>query len=159
GWTAVTPTLWTERVTLNAGGTVPDSAATPPLPVGNYTFRALYFGDSNYLPSFSAVEPLTVSQASPMLTTTPDLTTVTLGGTIPPTLTDTATLSGGFNPAGSIAFQLFQGGALVHTETVSVHGNGSYTTPMGFTLPSSGTVAGNYQWVASYSGDANNNPT
>jgi uncharacterized repeat protein (TIGR01451 family) len=40
---------------------------------------------------------------------------------------------------------------------VPVHGNGSYTT-MGFQLPTSGTVAGNYLWVSSYSGDGSNNP-
>jgi hypothetical protein len=44
----------------------------------------------------------------------------------------------------------------VHTETLTVTGNGSYTTPTGFTLPTSGRVVGVYQWFASYSGDANN---
>ena len=43
------------------------------------------------------------------------------------------------------------------TETVTVSGNGTYTTPTGYTLPTTGTVTGTYQWVASYSGDANNN--
>jgi uncharacterized repeat protein (TIGR01451 family) len=42
----------------------------------------------------------------------------------------------------------------VDTETVAVNGNGTYTT--GFTLPSTGTVTGTYQWNATYSGDANN---
>ena len=46
----------------------------------------------------------------------------------------------------------------MYTETVTVSGNGTYTTPIGFTLPTSGTVIGTYQWVATYSGDANNNP-
>ena len=36
-------------------------------------------------------------------------------------------------------------------------GNATYTTPTGYTLPTTGTVTGTYQWVASYSGDANNN--
>ena len=70
------------------------------------------------------------------------------------TLTDTADLEGGVNPTGTIKFELFQGGTLVHMETVTVHGNGSYTTPMGFTLPGSGTATGTYQWDAAYSGDA-----
>ena len=34
-------------------------------------------------------------------------------------------------------------------------GNGTYTAT-GYTLPTSGPVAGTYQWNASYSGDANN---
>ena len=44
------------------------------------------------------------------------------------------------------------------TESVAVHGNGTYTTPTGFTLPTTGTVTGTYQWDASYSGDGSNNP-
>ena len=40
---------------------------------------------------------------------------------------------------------------------MTVAGNGTYTTPTGYTLPTTGTVAGTYQWVVSYSGDANNN--
>ena len=44
------------------------------------------------------------------------------------------------------------------TESVTVNGNGTYTTPTGFTLPATGTVTGTYQWDASYGGDANNNP-
>ena len=38
-----------------------------------------------------------------------------------------------------------------------VNGNGSYTTTIGFTLPTTGTVTGTYQWDATYSGDPNNN--
>src|SRR5262249_54996335 len=43
-------------------------------------------------------------------------------------------------------------GMVVDTEAVTVAGNGTYPTPTGF-LPS---AAGTYQWVASYSGDDNN---
>src|SRR5262249_42269631 len=98
--------------------------------------------------------------ASPMLVTVPSETVVELGDAPPPVLTDTAVLSGGFNPTGTITFTLiFTGGSTpVVTQTGSVNGNGAYTTSPGFTLPSSGTVAGTYQWVASYSGDANNTP-
>ena len=39
-----------------------------------------------------------------------------------------------------------------------VNGNGTYTTPTGYTLPTTGTVTGTYQWDASYSGDGNNKP-
>jgi Ca2+-binding RTX toxin-like protein len=44
-------------------------------------------------------------------------------------------------------------GASVETETATVNGPGTYTTPGGW-LPS---ARGTYQWVAVYSGDANNN--
>ena len=53
------------------------------------------------------------------------------------TLKDTADLAGGFNPTGTITFTLFLNGGStpVDTETVTVNGNGTYTTPTGFTLP------------------------
>src|SRR5262249_57216830 len=53
---------------------------------------------------------------------------------------------------------LFHNGTQVDRETVAVNGNGGpYTTPTGFTLPSSAAATGTYQWNASYSGDSNNN--
>src|SRR5205807_8698245 len=73
-------------------------------------------------------------------------------------LNDTATLSGGFTPRGTIVFTLFApNGAVAYTDTVSVSGNGAYDTsigsnPGGF-LPS---VTGTYNWIAVYSGDPNN---
>jgi uncharacterized repeat protein (TIGR01451 family) len=84
---------------------------------------------------------------------------VTLSATAP-TLKDSATLAGGSNPTGSIVFTLFYNGGTtpVDTETVGVTGNRTYTTPTGYTLPTSGTVTGIYQWDATYSGDNNNNP-
>ena len=77
-----------------------------------------------------------------------------------PKLTDSATLAGGYNETGAITFTLYYNGGSspVDTETVTVSGNGTYTTPTGYTLPTSGTVTGTYQWDASYSGDSNNNP-
>ena len=38
---------------------------------------------------------------------------------------------------------------------MTVSGNASYSTPAGYTLPTT-TVAGTYQWIASYGGDSNN---
>ena len=49
------------------------------------------------------------------------------------TLKDAADLEGGFRPTGSITFTLHQGSTLLDTETVTVTGNGIYTTPTGFT--------------------------
>ena len=96
--------------------------------------------------------------AQPSLVTTPTPTTVTLGTTAT-TLTDSAVLSGGSDPTGTITFTLYyNGGATpVDTETATVNGNGAYTTPTGYALPTTGTVTGTYQWDASYGGDTNNN--
>ena len=69
--------------------------------------------------------------AAPTLTTTPDPTNITLSDSSPPVLKDTAELLGGIEPTGTITFTL-QGSTLVYTEVVTVNGNGSYTTPVGY---------------------------
>jgi len=85
-------------------------------------------------------------------------------GTPGATLVDTATLSGAFNPTGSITFNLYGpndtncSGAIIFTKTVTVSGNGSYpssTAANGY-VP---TAAGDYRWIANYSGDSNNAAT
>src|SRR5262249_45879572 len=64
------------------------------------------------------------------------------------------TLSGGYYDTGTITFQLYapDGTTIVDTETATVTGAGTYSTPTGY-LP---TTMGTYQWVATYSGDGNN---
>ena len=100
---------------------------------------------------------MTVSAATPTLTTTPTPATVALG-TTSVTLKDTADLENGFQPDRHHHLHaVSRAAARVDTETVTVNGNGIYTTPTGFTLPTTGTVTGTYQWNATYSGDSNNN--
>ena len=126
---------------------------------GTYTWHASYSGDAyNNAASDQGgtSEQVTVSPASPTITTTPSVTNVTLGTTAP-TLKDTTDLEGGYSPTGTITFTLYQGSILVDTETATVSGNGMYTTPTGYTLPTTGTVTGSYQWDPSYNGDGNNN--
>src|SRR5262249_52317668 len=108
--------------------------------------------------NFATLPPVPPPQlASPDLITAPTPDPVTLG-TPPVPLTDPAPLANGFHPTGKTTFTLVgPGGGTVDTETVAVSGNGTYTTPAGFTLPTTGTVTGTYQWNAVYSGDPNNN--
>jgi hypothetical protein len=95
------------------------------------------------------------------------------GGAVPTTLTtrasaavaigglihDTAFLSGGVNPTGTITFDLYGpgdttcAGPSLFTSVVPVNGNGSYDSA-DFTA----LIVGTYQWVASSSGDVNNDP-
>ena len=80
------------------------------------------------------------------------------------TLKDTAVLSDANAPTGSITFDLsqkttFEGHIIftsIDTETMTVSGNGTYTTPTGYTLPTTGNVVDTYRWDARYSGDSNN---
>jgi hypothetical protein len=77
-----------------------------------------------------------------------------------PSVTLGAALSGGANPTGTITFNLYGpndatcSGAVIFTSTVTVNGNGSYSSTS-FTPLAIGT----YRWIANYSGDANNAAT
>ena len=152
----------TETVPVSGSGTytTPTGYTLPPTGtvIGIYQWDASYGGDIDNYPASEnngPAEQVTVNPASPAITTTPSMTTVTLG-TSSVTLNDTAVLSAGYYETGSITFTLYLGSTLVDTETVPVTGNGNYTTPTGYTLPATGTVTGTYQWDASYNGDTNN---
>jgi hypothetical protein len=141
------------------GYSLPSSAAP-----GTYQWDAIYSGDGNNNGASDINNPneqVVVAQASPTISTTPNTTSALCGTTV--TLKDTATLAGGYSPTGSITFDLFAPGVTpngsysnyLYTATVTVSGNGAYTTP-GYSLPSN-AAAGTYQWDASYSGDGSNN--
>jgi hypothetical protein len=141
----------TETVPVNGNGTYSTPNGFLPTATGTYQWVASYSGDANNSPIASLLgdEPETVTPASPAINTTPGGTVVIGSGA---KLTDTALLSGGFNPTGTITFVLTLSGVTKDTEVVPVNGNGSYSTPNGF-LP---VATGTYQWVATYNGDANN---
>jgi uncharacterized protein (DUF2141 family) len=88
------------------------------------------------------------------------------GGKVGVTLNDTATLSGGTSPTGTITFTLYDpahsdcSGSGVYTDVVTVNGNDTYDTATQGNN-SGGYVSivhGTYQWTADYSGDVNNEP-
>ena len=85
-------------------------------------------------------------------------------------LTDSATLTGGNNPNGTITFYLFRQGRRTPARRLQqrrLHHHGVASTAATATLqprrPTTGcyspTVTGTYQWVAVYSGDTNGNPS
>lgn len=134
----------------NPAGSGAQSVVEGPLGAGNYVFQAFSTGDSNYDIIPAAPEPLSINQASPAINTVAGNTVVIGSGD---KLTDTAMLSGGYSPTGTITFTLtLNGNVVVDIETVSVNGNDTYSTPTGY-LP---TTAGSYLWSATYSGDVNN---
>jgi hypothetical protein len=152
GEVAFTPTLSSVATVVTAPGSASFNnsslISTTPLTQAEYDLLVTQFFSSTSTPP-----PL----ATPTLMAAPSASAITLG-TTPVTLKDTAILSNGNNPTGSITFTLFFDGGTspIDTETVPVSGNGSYTTPAGYTLPETGNVTGTYQWDVSYSGDTNN---
>jgi len=99
--------------------------------------------------------------SSAILVVAPGLTTTASGPvTVGQTITDTAHLSGGNNPTGTISFQVFAPGDTTCSTPLTpaltpatVNGNGDYTSG-----PFTTSAVGTYRWIASYSGDGNNIP-
>jgi hypothetical protein len=123
---------------------------------GTYRWIASYSGDGNNLSTAGSCndpnEKSTVTGLVPLLRTN------AVPGTVGQPIHDVAYLTGGSNPTGTITWNVYASSdptCLTPLNTsalsVSVSGDGDYTSP-DFTPAG----AGSYQWVATYSGDANN---
>ena len=119
--------------------------------VGTYTWHASYSGDSNNndADDNGVDETLTTVKASPTVTTMASGTAGNVVGTS--MLSDSATLSGGYNETGFILFILTEPNGTIEITPVAVSGNGTYS-PSAFTA----TQVGTYKWKAEYNGDSNN---
>jgi sugar lactone lactonase YvrE len=151
------PPVSQEPVPVNGNGSYSTKLGYQANLPGPYQWMATYSSDANnqVVATPCGQAPVAVtSLASPSLSTSAQPGS----GPVGVTLHDTATLSGGSSPTGSIVFTLYSSlncsGAFVFQQKVPVNGNGSYATQPGYPAP----TAGNYQWIASYSGDLNNNP-
>ena len=162
-----TTVVYTDHVTVNGNGVYTTTSGDNPggyVPIvaGTYEWTASYSGDgnNNAVSGPKGDEPVIATTQITFLTTSAIPSSVTLDSTESATLKDSGTLTGGFNPTGSLTFTLYapDGSTVVDTETVTVSGNGTYSTPTGYTLPTTGLVTGTYQWVVSYSGDPTTTP-
>jgi hypothetical protein len=133
------------------------SGSFTPATVGMFQWLATYNGDANN----ASVSSTCGSEPDSILAATPGITTsASAGGQVPVTVHDTATVSGGASPTGTVVFTLFADLASCNAKTGAV-----YTSPaiaLSGGSATSGTVtlnsAGTFEWIASYSGDVNNAP-
>jgi hypothetical protein len=150
--TATGSPLFTDTEPLSAGNAT--SSGYPTTATGTYYWVATYNGDTNNMTASSgaADEPVTVATAKPSITTKRRPAAAKVGARI----AATATVSGGYHPSGKVTFRLYRKRAatgkpvFTSTKTLS-HGKASSAR---FKAKS----AGKYYWVATYSGDANNQP-
>src|ERR1019366_6087229 len=97
--------------------------------------------------SAPASEPVSITPATPTISTSQTPTSVTVGASV----ADTATVSGGYNPTGTVTFNLYNNSAgtgtplFTDTETLS---SGSATSA-GYTA----TAVTTDYWVATYKRD------
>src|SRR5262249_17315324 len=95
--------------------------------VGTYRWIAHYSGDALNSAADTvcndANESSTVNKASPTISTTASPTTGTVGQ--PLTVTDTATISGGRNPSGTVSFTLYSDTACTVPAVPSASGSGN----------------------------------
>ncbi|GGH35921.1 S-layer homology domain-containing protein [Paenibacillus segetis] len=146
-------------VTGNKSFTVSTTLPTAGLIAGTYTWAATYTDDDVNSGNNAVSNQIqtTVYAADTTLATNAATTTSATVGSFSTVLKSSVDLAGGYYPTGTITFNLHApGGAVVDTETVAVNGNGTYTTPTGFTLTPSDAVTGTYTWYVLYSGDSNN---
>ena len=150
----------TQTVTLTAAGTVPNSDTTAALTAGGYSYIAVYSGDSNYKGFVGVIEPLTVKQPAPSVSTMIlDSSGAPVTGLENEMVYDTATVTGTpLTPTGTVTYYFY-------TTLSPVYGTTTPTSTQTVTLTSTGTVPnsattgalalGSYSYIAVYSGDAN----
>ena len=163
GTGTITFTLTAPDNSSSTVGTVPvsgdatyDSPSCPLLTqVGTYTWSASYSGDDLNNGAIDNGENETIDSipASPSIATQASVTGDGVVGT--DSTSDTATISGGDNPTGSIQFSITDPNNTTTTvgSPVPVNGDGDYPAPTSVNL----TLVGSYTWSASYTGDDLNN--
>ena len=146
-----TPLVTDSNVPLVGGvATSPGYTTTA---TGTDYWVATYNGDSKNDPASSApaVEPVTVTPATPTIVTLDWAPSVTVGDTI----SDTAMVSGGYNATGTVTFNLYDNptasGTALFTDADEPL-SGGVASSTGYTT----TATGTYYWVATYNGDSNN---
>jgi hypothetical protein len=149
-------------MTSETGSTASFSTSWTFTQTGKYYWVASYAGDNSNngytSPCQVAAETLTVTAESPTITTQASPQTAVAGTAT--TVGDTATFQQAMvPPTGSVTFTLYSNSSCTDAVT---SGSGPITTTGGVSTASFSTTwtpaqQGSYYWVASYSGDSNNN--
>ncbi len=158
GQNTCTGTDLLDSVVAVTNGVVPDSGVFTPTAAGYYSFQAVYSGDSNNNPATSACSTeLLLVKTNPSIATDLSSTTLDIGFTV----FDSAVLSGVTSDAGgTVTYHAFFDTTCSGTDLFGTGGD-TVTVTNGI-VPNSATItvqnAGDYSFLATYSGDLKNNP-
>jgi uncharacterized repeat protein (TIGR01451 family) len=150
------PAFTSASFAVSGNGTYGPASFTPTT-AGVYRWIASYSGDAKNAPSIGscndAGENDTVNKVTPSISTV-----ASAGITIGASISDTATVTGGLNPTGTVTFKLYGPDDATCTGPVAFTSadrplSGGSATSASFTP----TLVGTYRWIATYNGDANNN--
>src|SRR5581483_5781839 len=139
-----------------SGGSASSPSYTPTAP-GTYQLVASYGGDQDNETASTkcgdAGAQVVVTKATPHISTTLSAASIVLGGQV----TDTATISGGFQPTGSVSWNVYAASdTSCQTPLNSSPLTGSLSGGSASSPSYTPTAPGTYQLVASYGGDQNN---
>jgi VCBS repeat-containing protein len=142
--------LFTDTEPLVGG--LSTSASYTTTATGTDYWITTYSGDSHNsgITTSTAAQPVTITPASPSINTS-QLPASAVAGTA---IKDSATVSGGFFPIGTVTFKLYNNATasgtplFTDTEPLSTSTTSASYTP---------TAPGTDYWVATYNGDSNNN--
>ena len=153
--TCSSPAVFSSTIPVSGNGSYASASFTPTA-AGTYRWIANYNGDANNPATANACNAANESVVVTKSVTTL-VTQASPRGAAGAPIGDTATLSGGINPTGTITFALYGpddatcSKPAIFTLSLAVNGNGTFVAE-GFKP----TTAGTYGWIASYSGDAGN---
>lgn len=155
--TCAGPAAFSSEVTV-AGNGAYSSAPFSPTEVGTFRWTIGYSGDANHAAASVACGTASSAVVKALPTIVGKVGKRLRVGT---RFRDAVTLSGGFNPGGTITFQIYGPGASADrcekpafTNTIRIKGNGVWHSD-----PFVAKRAGRYRFLAVYSGDAANQPT
>jgi sugar lactone lactonase YvrE len=152
-----------QKVTFTVTGANPNtgSATTDTTGTARFSYRGTTAGTDSVTASFteggttlqSNIATISWVKSTPQISTSVSASAITVGGSV----TDTATVSGGLSPGGSVSWNVYAASdtncqSPLNPSPLTAALSGATATSPAYTPATTGT----YQFVATYSGDQNN---